>query len=300
MSDVLREEPEGKRDPSKVLKLVTAEPSQPDLWSQIAEEVSGDGQPKTKSKARAKKSAGKGALIIKPGKRDHSEPHPSTTRTNIVRAAVVEGPDEAELTSDTDESDIDETEGVVLEAAADTEVTDPLEETDAKSGRPQRVRGFVSSHFGTLAVGFVALILAVALVLSITQLNNKSALESSRASALGAARTYAQQIGGYNYNSLNADFGKVLSNSTPSFRHSYSQSSNALKSTLVKYKASATATVISAGIISATTNSASVLVDLNQVVKNTLTKSSTTSRSQISMNLSRSNGKWLINNVTIL
>ena len=322
MSDVLRDEPEGKRERpkgkaerGKVLKLVTAEPSRPDLWKQIAEEVSSEAPPEPETKAENKKSSAKAPLIIKPGRKDPPRSRPTTKRPETVRAAhtveeVDDSSEDVELTAASRSGDrhlVDGIEADEIEGGeageldvADDETVDLADEDALPTKRLKKVRVFVSSHFATLAVGLVALILAVALVLSLVQLSNKNALESSRSSALSAAKTYAVEIAGYSYTNLNADFGKVLANSTPSFKHSYSTSSNELKSTLVKYKASATATVISAGIINATTSSASVLVALNQVVKNTLSKSSSTSRNQIDVNLSRVNGKWLINNVTIL
>ena len=102
--------------------------------------------------------------------------------------------------------------------------------------------------------------LAVALALSLLALSNQDALGSSRTSALAAARTDAVQLASYDYRDLGRDFGAVVAKSTPSFRRRFTESSDALKSTLTKYKATAEASVVSAGLVSASTSRAVALV----------------------------------------
>jgi hypothetical protein len=99
---------------------------------------------------------------------------------------------------------------------------------------------------------------------------------------------------------MSQDFGAVLAVSTPSFRKSFSQASGALETTLVRYHATATAKVVSAGIVSSTATSATALVFLDQNVTNSIQKSATTDRTQVEISLVFQNGKWLISNVTLL
>lgn len=138
--------------------------------------------------------------------------------------------------------------------------------------------------------------------LTLTQLslNSEDSLNSARTSALGAAKGYAVDLASYNYQHLDQDFGKVLAESTPTFKQNFSQSSEALKSTLTRYKASATAKVVAEGLVSATASRAVALVFLDQTVDNTIQKNKPTTESRVEITLLRSGGRWLIDQVSLL
>jgi Mce-associated membrane protein len=148
----------------------------------------------------------------------------------------------------------------------------------------------------------VALVVAVVLlILSQLSLSRNDSLNSARKSALAAAKSYSVDLASYNYQHLDQDFGKVLAESTPTFGRSFSQSSDALKSVLTRYNASAQATVIAAGLVSASTSRAVALVFLNQTVNNTIRKGRpTTDMSRVEITLLHSGGRWLINQVSLL
>ena len=148
--------------------------------------------------------------------------------------------------------------------------------------------------------GIVVVALSVALAISLLALGNQDAVGSSRTSALAAARTDAVQLASYNYRELGRDFGVVVAKSTPSFRRRFTESSDALKTTLTKYKATAKASVVSAGLVSASTSRAVVLVFLNQKIANSQQAKPTTDRSQVEITLVSSGGRWLIDQVTLL
>jgi Mce-associated membrane protein len=152
-----------------------------------------------------------------------------------------------------------------------------------------------------LFVVSVALVVAV-VMLTLTQfsLNSESSLSSARTSALAAAKSYAVDLASYNYQHLGQDFGKVLAESTPTFKQNFSQSSDALKTTLTRYDASASAKVVAAGLISATTSRAVALIFLNQTVHNTIQTNKPTTESRVEVTLLRSGGHWLINQVSLL
>jgi Mce-associated membrane protein len=156
------------------------------------------------------------------------------------------------------------------------------------------------SKVALLSAGVLVVALAVGLALSLLALGNQNAVASSRTSALSAARTYAVELASYNYRDLDRNFSAVAADSTPSFRRTFSESSNALKSTLSKYKATAVASVVSAGVSSASTSRAVVLVFLDQKIANSTQTKPTTDRSQVEITLVRSGGRWLIDQVTLL
>jgi Mce-associated membrane protein len=149
-----------------------------------------------------------------------------------------------------------------------------------------------------LAVAVAAL--AVVLALTMLQLGDKNAVDGARTSALSTGRVYAADLAGYDYRHLDQDFGVVLSHSTPSFRRSFTQSSDALKATLERFHATANAKVVAAGVVSATTDRAVVLVFIDQTVTNSAQKTPTTDRSQVEITLLWVNGSWLIDQVSLL
>jgi Mce-associated membrane protein len=171
---------------------------------------------------------------------------------------------------------------------------------DVPPGWPEPAPRFVVSNIVTIILGVIAVGLVVGLVLTMLQLSNKNALESARTTALTAAKTYAIELSSYDYKDLHKDFATVESHSTASFKKSFSQSSGALESTLVKYKASSQATILASAVVSANTSRVVALIFLSQTVNNSTQKAATTDRSQIQMTLVNSDGQWLIDTVTLL
>jgi Mce-associated membrane protein len=165
---------------------------------------------------------------------------------------------------------------------------------------PSATRSWTRSNRVLVCAGFLVAALAVALILSLLALGDQDAQASSRTSALAAARTYAVQLASYNYRDLERGFATVATNSTPSFRHSFSESSDALKTTLTKYKATADASVVSAGLVSSDPSRAVALVFLTQRIANSTQPKPTSDRSQVKITLVKSGGRWLIDQVTLL
>jgi hypothetical protein len=192
--------------------------------------------------------------------------------------------------------------GDVADGRGDPAFDDP--ELDGVATPPPKPsstrRQWARSNIALLCAGAVIVALSVTLALVLSALGNQDALGSSRTTALAAARTDSVQIASYNYRDLGRDFGVVVANSTPSFRRKFTESSDALKSTLTEYKATAEASVVSAGLISASTSRAVALVLLDQKIANSKQASPTTDRSQIEITLVNSDGRWLIDQVVLL
>ena len=283
------------------------------------------GKPAKKSKGKSAKKTGKAGVPLNSGSDEHRDsPHSSGTEPALptmtsgivaglsdnpeVRAGDDSAGDEggSTMTVDVDEA-MDqksaepepepdrEPEGTVAETSADEDDIGSNAET-----RPSRRQRWMRSKAVLLSAGVVVVALAVGLALSLSALSNQNALASSRTTALAAARTYSVELASYNYRNLNRDFGTVAANSTPSFRRTFAESSDALKSTLTRYKATAAASVVSAGVVSATTSRAVVLVFLDQNIANSTQTKPTTDRSQVEITLVRSGGRWLVDQVTLL
>ena len=107
----------------------------------------------------------------------------------------------------------------------------------------------------------------------------------------------------YSYRHLHRDFSRVEQESTPAFRRTFVKSSEGLSKVLTQYKATAaTASILSAGVVSATPSWAIVILFVNQKVTNTAQKSSgpTTDNSRIRITLVRSGNRWLLDSLRLL
>ena len=254
------------------------------------------GKAAKKGKARSAKTNGVAADVLVPISLD-----------TAVEAFVSPEPDDGRASEPLDAAAVDHDavssvtvpDGAAVPPGGGSEATDdePVPAPAAATVRSQRWK---RSRIPLLCAAVVVGALSVALALSLLALGNQRALSSSRTSALAVARTDAVQLASYDYRHLDRDFATVAGNTTSSFRRSFTQSSDALKSTLVKFKATSTASVVSAGLVSASTSKAVALVLLDQRIANSTQKAPTTDRSQVEITLVSSGGRWLIDQVTLL
>jgi Mce-associated membrane protein len=181
------------------------------------------------------------------------------------------------------------------------EVPGPEAEAEEEpASPPSTTKPRMRSNRVLVGGGVLIVALAVALILSLLALGNQDAQASLRTTALTAARIDAVRLASYNYGDLKRGFATVAADSTPSFRRSFTESSDALKATLTQYKATADASVVSAGLVSSSPSRAVVLVFLTQKIANSTQPKPTTDRSQVQITLVRSGGRWLIDQVTLL
>ncbi len=172
---------------------------------------------------------------------------------------------------------------------------EPEEKGTTPPGRPSRRIGVVEVAALVVIVG-----LAVALIVSRVQLSNQDALNGDRTSAVAAARVDATDVSTYDYRHLHEDFGRVKSESTPSFARSFTQSSDSLSKVLLQYKAVATGKVLSAGVVSITSTRAVVILFVNQAVTNSAQKGVTTDDSRILVTLEWNSDRWLLQDLKLL
>jgi Mce-associated membrane protein len=147
------------------------------------------------------------------------------------------------------------------------------------------------------------IIAALAVALIVTQLTESDPHfpTANQQSALTSAKTFAANVASYDYRHLHQDFTRVEQESTPSFRQSFIKSSDGLTKVLAQYKATATANVLSAGLVSIDASEAVVILFVDQKVSNTAQGAApTTDNSRIKITLQRSNGRWLIDKLKVL
>ncbi len=289
------------------------------------------GKPTKKSKQKSAKKSGKAATALDSGSNEQRRSPESSGRTEPVSPTVAPtsvdrlsaepdvrvGGDSmggSAMTVDVDEPEEDEPEvdAALHEEPAEPEPVPEPGGTGAETSAidddirstaetlPSRRQRWMHSKAALVAAGALVVALVIGLALSLSALGNQNALANSRTSALSAARTYTVELASYNYRDLDRDFSTVAANSTPSFRRTFAESSDALKSTLSRYKATAAAKVVSAGVVWASTSRAVVLVFLDQNIANSTQTKPTTDRSQVEITLVRSGGRWLVDQVTLL
>lgn len=158
--------------------------------------------------------------------------------------------------------------------------------------------GRMIAAIGLVSAG-VALLIA-ALVISQIRLHNANSLDSARASALVAAKTFSVELSTYDYHHLDQDFSVVVDHSTGKFKSDFAKASKDLEPLITKYEATSTGTVSAAGISDATTNQATVIVFVDQTVKNSNATQPRIDRNRLRLTLTNVNGTWLVDRVEIL
>jgi Mce-associated membrane protein len=179
--------------------------------------------------------------------------------------------------------------------------TEPTEASPAPAESVRR-RGRTRSRSGLL-VPSLALAVVVLLVLSVVfglKVRSDSKEDDARAAAVAAATAYAVDLTTYDHSRLEADFSKVLDNSTGSFKSEYTAASASLRDLIAKFKATATGKVLETAVLSSDTDRATILLFVDQTVSNNNSKTPRIDRSRMKMGLEKQGGRWLISSLDLL
>jgi Mce-associated membrane protein len=179
------------------------------------------------------------------------------------------------------------------------------QETPAAAPSPGRRRG--RARVGGLRRPGALPVLTVALVLALLlagwmglKVRHHHQLDSARHSAQATAQGYAVDLTTYDHAHLDADFNKVLNNSTGSFRAQYTAASQDLRALIAQYQATATGKVLETAVLSSDAHHATLLLFVDQTVTNTNSKDPRVDRSRMKMSLEKHGGKWLISSLDLL
>jgi len=174
-------------------------------------------------------------------------------------------------------------------------MTDSQTEVPATGHRKARARPVVVVLAG-------ALVLAVALAGWMgLKVRSDNDLQDARREVLAAANAYAVDLTTYNHSRLEADFQKVLENSTGDFRSEYTAASASLRELIAKFKATATGKVLdSAVVLAEDEDRAVVLLFVDQSVSNSNSTEPRVDRSRMKMGLEKRDGRWLISSLDLL
>jgi Mce-associated membrane protein len=145
----------------------------------------------------------------------------------------------------------------------------------------------------------VALLIAAVVVTQI-RLHNANAESDARATALVAAKTFSAELSTYDYHHLDRDFGAVVNHSTGKFKTDFSKASKDLEPLITKYQATSAGNVSAAGVSDATADRATVIVFVDQTVRNTNSPQPRVDRNRLRLTLTHASGAWLVEKVEIL
>jgi Mce-associated membrane protein len=153
-----------------------------------------------------------------------------------------------------------------------------------------------------IATGALVLCTAAAAMAGVAakQLSGGDNRAAYRDQALASARQIAVDFAAYDYRHLQADFKRVVSESTGPFKAQYASQSAGVQDLIIKAKAVSTAEIASAGVVDAGPRSASVVVALNRTVSNTSVPSGQKDSFGIQIDMRRIGGRWLADKVTPL
>ncbi len=157
---------------------------------------------------------------------------------------------------------------------------------------------------GSVLIGTGALVLCTAAAalagVAAKQLSGREHSASYRDGALAAGRQIAVDFAAYDYRHLQADFKRVVGESTGTFKSQYASQSAGVQDLIVKAKAVSTAEVASAGVVDAGPRNATVVVALNRSISNTSVPNGQKDSFGVQIDLRHIGGRWLASKVTPL
>lgn len=140
----------------------------------------------------------------------------------------------------------------------------------------------------------------LAMVIVVATRSGEPSDESQRQKVLTAAKTVAESFTTYDYRDLPKGFDRTASGLTPQFRKSYNETSGQLKTVLIKYKAASSSAIKDIGVTSLKPDSATVIAFVDQTISNSENAKPRTDRLRMRLNLKRTDGNWLVDNVALV
>ncbi|HEX4654977.1 MAG TPA: hypothetical protein VH274_04470 [Mycobacteriales bacterium] len=158
----------------------------------------------------------------------------------------------------------------------------------------QKARASVLVGSGALVLCTAAAALAA---VAAKQVSDREATVSVRGQALAAGRQIAVDFAAYDYRHLQADFKRVVDESTGSFKSQYATQSAGIQDLVIKAKAVSTAEIASAGVVDAGPRTASVVVAVNRTISNTSVPNGQKDSFGLEIQLRLVAGRWLASQV---
>ncbi|TCN49009.1 Mce-associated membrane protein [Rhodococcus sp. SMB37] len=173
--------------------------------------------------------------------------------------------------------------------AATEESASASAETGESDQRPTRRSGTGRA----VAIAVIVLLAVVAGVFGFRWWQAEQT-DSLRTEAVDAAREYATTLGTYDYRSFDDSLAAVTAASTEEFSAKYSGVAGDLRGLVENGQGSSVATVSHAGLETLDGETATVLVFLDQDVKNVVVPEGRTDATRFLITLKRIDGRWML------
>ncbi len=141
-----------------------------------------------------------------------------------------------------------------------------------------------------LLLAVVALVVS-AVVLGLRLWEARSA-DTARSEALHAARQESVNLVTLDFNRVDTDIANVLAGATGDFRDQYAKDAERVKKVVTDNKVRSTGSVLEAGVVSADTDSVTVLVVVDSTVKNKANEKGQLRHYRMQLEMSREGGRW--------
>ena len=173
--------------------------------------------------------------------------------------------------------------------------------TEAVPEAPPRLPLSRRARTTALALAVLAFALAAASVgLGVTvvsHLRDRDSLAEARESALAAARQEIVNLDSLSHTTIDADLKRVIDGATGTFKDQFTRAQGDLKSLVVQRKSVSTGTVLYSGVVRADTDTASVLVAVDRLVKDSSDSAGAVAHDRWRVDLEKHGGRWLVSNL---
>jgi Mce-associated membrane protein len=145
-----------------------------------------------------------------------------------------------------------------------------------------------------------ALLIVAAITLAFVWRHNetsRSSLDDARAAAVSAARQEIINLDSISAATIDADLTRTVAGATGSFKDLFTKSQADLKQLVLQRKTVSTATIRSAGVVRADTDTATVLVAVDRTLKDSTSKDGVIQHDRWKLDLELHGGRWLVANL---
>ncbi len=120
---------------------------------------------------------------------------------------------------------------------------------------------------------------------------------AAREAARGAAVTAILNLDALSTATIDRDLARVVAGATGDFKDQFTKAQADLKSLVVSRKTTSSGQILSAAVVRSDLDTATVLVAVDRLVKDSTTPNGTTAHDRWKLDLERHGGRWLVANL---
>jgi Mce-associated membrane protein len=231
---------------------------------------------------------------------DTTEPDDAATDPDDPTAAATETEADTEAADTEDAADVEDEDDELAEEDDEDDDGEGDEEFEFEDDgldddTPAPRRRVRSARQVLVVLALVALVLSGAVFYLLTQVNDARAAGEAGDEAVSAARAHAQDLLSYDYRTLDSDFARGLAATTGGFHSQYQQTTTQLvRPQAAQQKIIVQAAVMNAGLVSANSDNAVVLLFVDRVTTKSGQQKPAFDQDRVRMSMTKVNGKWLV------